>query len=216
LPYTVGNFRATVAGADAHLYRSGLVDARVRLSVNLRGGPALHLSEFPKWRERTVVGASLTVIAPTGQYDPARLINPGLHRWAIKPEVGFSRRWGRWTLDLYAGMWLYAANLEYFPGTSTRSQAPVGVGELHWAYQAKSRFWFSADGNFWTGGRTTIDGTKRFDLQRNSRIGVTVAIPVDSHQSVKFSYSRGAYIAVGGDYQNLSAAWQYSWIGKPR
>jgi hypothetical protein len=29
---------------------------------------------------------------------------------------------------------------------------------------------------------------------------------------VKLSYARGAYIRFGGDYQVLSAAWQYSWI----
>lgn len=176
----------------------------------------MRVDEFPNWHERTIIGTSLTVVAPTGQYDPARLVNPGLHRWAVKPELGFSRRSGHWTLDLYGGVWFFGANGAYFPGTSTREQAPVAAGEAHLGYQVRPRFWFSADGNFWTGGRTTIDDIKNADLQRNSRIGATVSIPLDRHQSVKFSYSRGAYIAIGGDYQNLSAAWQYSWIGRPR
>lgn len=216
VPYAVGNFRALVTGVETQAYRSGLADARFRLSVNLRGGPAMRFDEYPKWHERTIVGASLTVVTPTGQYDPARLINPGQHRWAIKPELGFSRRSGRWTLDLYGGVWVFGANRSYFPGNSTREQAPVLGGEAHVGYQIKPRFWASADGNFWTGGQTTIDGAKKADLQRNSRVGGTVSIPLDRHQALKFSYSRGAYIAVGGDYQNLSAAWQYSWIGKPR
>lgn len=33
LPYGVGNFEGTVAGAGAHLYRSGLLDSTFRLSV---------------------------------------------------------------------------------------------------------------------------------------------------------------------------------------
>ena len=38
----------------------------------LYGGPAMSLPEMRKWRRKTLVGASLKVIAPTGQYDPAK------------------------------------------------------------------------------------------------------------------------------------------------
>ena len=48
-------------------------------------------------------------------------------------------------------------------------------------------------------------------LQRNSRIGGTVAIPVSRHQSLKLSYNRGAYIRLAGTTR-LSVAWQYSWV----
>jgi hypothetical protein len=216
LPYAVGHFQALVAGTETRVYRSGLADTRFRFAVNLRGGSAMRPEEYVKWRERSVLGASVTLIAPTGQYDPARLVNPGLNRWAVKPELGFSRRWGHWSLDLYGGVWFFGANQTYFPGRSTRSEAPVGSVETHLAYSVKPRLWFSADANFWTGGRTSIDGVKKPDLERNSRIGATAAIPLDSHQSLKFSYSAGAYVAFGGDYKNISAAWQYSWLGRPR
>jgi len=46
LPYGVGNFRGTVAGAEAHAYRSGLLDSVYRFSVNLKGGPAMPLQDF--------------------------------------------------------------------------------------------------------------------------------------------------------------------------
>ena len=216
MPYALGNFRATVAGADAHEYRSGLADARVRFSVNLRGAPAMRPEEFRRWREEFVVGASLTVVVPTGQYDPARLINPSLHRWAVKPEVGMARRWGRWALDLYGGVWFFTANDAYFPGTSTRTQQPVGAGETHFSYTVKARLWMSFDGNFWAGGRTTFNRTENDDYQRNSRIGGTVSVPLNRRQSLKFSYSAGAYISIGGDYKNVSAAWQYSWLSGPK
>jgi len=72
------------------------------------------------------------------------------------------------------------------------------------------------DINFWTGGRTSINGvTNVGTLQRSSRIGGTISVPVSSHQALKFSYSNGAYIRYGGDYQNVSVAWQYSWQGRP-
>jgi len=216
VPYALGNFRALVAGADAHIYRSGLADSRVRLSVNLRGGPAMHPEDFLKWQEKLVLGASLTVMAPLGQYDPARLINPSLHRWAFKPELGMARRWGKWALDLYGGMWFFTANSAYFPGTTNRTQEPVEAVETHFSYTLKPRLWLSFDGNFWTGGRTTVNRTANDDYQRNSRIGATVSMPLNRRQSLKFSYSAGAYISIGGDYKNLSAAWQYSWLSIPQ
>lgn len=80
----------------------------------------------------------------------------------------------------------------------------------------KPRLWFSLDGNFWFGGRTSLNGVENpSTVQKDSRIGGTASIPMSKHQSVKFSYSHGAYVSFGGNYHNVSAAWQYSWLGKP-
>ena len=57
-----------------------------------------------KWHQKTLLGVSLKVVAPTGQYDPTKLINLGANRWAFKPELGLSRRWGHWVLDAYGGV----------------------------------------------------------------------------------------------------------------
>ena len=215
LPYAVGNFSGDVFATNLKVYRSGMVDARVRFSVNLRGGPAMRLKEFRQWREKSLVGASLTVVFPTGQYDPARAINPGTNRWALKPELGISRRWGRVVTETYAGAWLFSTNREYFPGTSVRSQRPMAAVEAHIAYNWKPGLWASFDGNFWAGGRSTIDGIRKQDLQKNSRGGMTFSSPISRHQSMKFSYSRGTYVNIGGDFQSISLGWQYSWLGKP-
>jgi hypothetical protein len=216
LPYAVGNFKALVFNAENRVYRSGLTDARVRVAVNLRGGPAMGLDDFVKWREKLVIGTSFTMVTPIGQYDPARLVNPGFNRWAFKPELGGSRRWGHWALDLYGGVWFFTANNAFFPGMNVRTQAPTGSGETHLSYTWKPRCWVSLDGNFWAGGRTTVNEKEDSDYQRNSRVGATVSIPVNRRQSFKFSYSQGAYISIGGDYKSVSAAWLYSWVSDSR
>jgi len=222
LPYGVGNVRGTVMDADTTAYRSGLFDTTVRFSVNILGGPAMSVSDFRKWHQRTILGASLRVVAPTGQYDPTKLINYGANRWAFKPEIGLSRRWGHWILDGYAGAWFFTKNHEFFshnqysPGINVQSQDPMGAFEGHLSYDVKPRLWASFDGNFWLGGRTAINGVQNPNsLQKNSRIGGTVSLPVSKRESFKLSYSRGAYIRYGGNFNNVSVGWQYSWVGRP-
>jgi len=59
-------------------------------------------------------------------------------------------------------------------------------------------------------------GCESETVQRDSRIGATASFPISKHQSLKISYNDGAYINYGGNYQNVSLAWQYSWIGWPK
>jgi len=223
IPYGVGNFRGTVAEVPHHLYRSGLLDSEFRFSVNIKGGPAMDLRQFMQWQQKTLVGLSLRVVTPTGQYDPTKLVNYGNNRWAFKPEVGLSQRWNHWIVDTYGAVWFFTTNPEFFshnqynPGVLTKSEEPVAAFEAHLSYTVKPRFWASLDGNFWFGGSTSINGVENVGTQqRNSRIGGTVSVPLSKHQSLKFSYNNGAYILYGGNYQNVSVAWQYSWLGKPR
>ena len=222
LPYGLGNFRGRVAEAETLAYRSGLLATSVRFSLNLIGGRAMTLEDFAKWRQKTLLGVSLRVVPPTGQYDATKLINLGSNRWAWKPELGYSRRWGHWILDAYGGVWFFTENPEFFSnnqfsqGVHTQSQSPTGSFEGHLSYDFKPRLWISLDGNYWFGGKTSVDGLENAaTLQRNSRVGVTVSFPLSRHQSLKLSYNNGAYIRYGGNYQNISLGWQYSWLGRP-
>src|SRR5271166_5466680 len=223
LPYGVGTFSGHVLGTDRSIYRSGLLDFTMRFSVNLKGGPAMQAREFAKWKQKMILGASLKVVAPTGQYNPTKLINWGINRWAFKPEFGYSQRWGHWILDGYAGVWFYTTNDASFnkPVPTPQTEEPVGSFEGHlsfdfprWGFMKRSRGWASLDGNFWWGGITSVNSIRNLDTkQTSSRIGGTISIPYSKHQSVKISYSNGAYIRFGGNYQNVSVAWQYSWLG---
>jgi hypothetical protein len=64
---------------------------RMRFAVNLVGTPALTMSEFMKHLRKSNLGVSLLVSAPTGQYDPGKIVNIGQNRWGFKPEVGLTR-----------------------------------------------------------------------------------------------------------------------------
>jgi hypothetical protein len=214
LPYAIGNFNGNVLGNSVSLYRSGLLDSVYRFSVNLKGGPAMSPREYVKWQQKTLIGASLKVVAPTGQYDPVRAINQGSNRWAFKPEIGVSRRWGKWIIDGYAAVWFFTHNSHFYPGSVSLSQRPIGAFETHVSYDVKRRLWFSFDANYWVGGRSVANGVLNLgSLQNNSRIGATASFPLNKNQSFKISYSNGAHVVYGGDYQTVALAWQYQWLG---
>jgi len=210
---------------ERSVYRSGLFDSLFRFSVNLLGGPAMSLPEMRQWRQKTLLGVSLKVIPPTGQYDPTKLINLGSNRWTFKPELGLSHRFGsHWLLDAYGSVLFFTENPEFFSNnpefntpTQAQTQDPIGAVEIHLSYDVRPRLWLSLDGNFWYGGKTSLNGVENpVTLQQSSRIGVTASFPVTRHQSVKVSYAQGAYVRFGGNYRIASVAWQYAWIGKPK
>jgi hypothetical protein len=185
--------------------------------VNLKGGPAMDLREMSKWRQKTLIGVSFKMTVPTSQYDPTKLVNFGTNRWSFEPEVGLSKRRGHWLIDTYGGVWFFTENPNFYTGTNAQSKNPVGAFEGHLSYDVRPRLWASLDGNFWFGGSTSLNGVPSPQTsERNSRIGATVSFPVTKRQSIKFSYSDGAYIRYGGNFQNLSVGWQYSWIDKSK
>jgi len=218
LPYGVGNFYGEAGELHASVYRSGMADVVTRLSVNLIGGPALPLRDFVKWKQKVLVGASLKMVAPSGQYSSQKLINWGINRWGFKPEVGYSERWGNWLLDAYAGAWFYTANPAYFarPLPRTQTEEPIGSFEGHISRNFGPGTWVSLDGNFWWGGVTSLNGLRNPETrQTSSRVGGTFAWRFTRHQSVKVSYSNGTYVRFGGNYHSAQVGWQYSWIGWP-
>jgi Putative MetA-pathway of phenol degradation len=213
VPYVIGNVEGQVLGIPDSVQRSGLADLRVRAAMNLYGAPAMTAREFAAYRQSTIVGVSLHVVVPVGQYASRKLINIGTNRWAFKPEVGLSRARGRWTIETYGGVWLFTTNDEFF-GDHVREQRPIALLQFHVEYTIRRGMWIAGNANFYAGGRTVIDGRASADLQRNSRVGVTWLFPAGRGRAVRLAVSRGAYTTVGADFTSLSAVYQYAWMGK--
>jgi hypothetical protein len=212
VPYTWGTIDGDYFGEYTKIRRSGLSDPMCRFAVNLYGAPAMDVKEFAAFSKKTIIGASVTVSAPLGQYDPAKGVNLGGNRWTIKPEVGLSRTFGKYFIDGYTGVRFYTAN-DNFMG-SVRQQDPVGSLQAHVGYNFKPRLWLAGDVNFFWGGQSTVDEVRKFDRLQNSRAGVTLAVPVNRHSSIKFNVSQSIAQTVGGDFFSLGAAYQYAWGGK--
>jgi hypothetical protein len=191
---------------------SGFADPALRFSVNLYGAPALSFKEFKNYRQDTIFGVSLLVTMPLGQYDSDKIANIGTNRWSVKPEVGISQTLGRWTLEAAAGATLYTKNDDFFGG-KTREQDPIYSLQGHLIYNFPRGIWGALNTTYYTGGRTSIDGVKGEDLQRNWRWGATLAIPVTLHHSIKLYASTGAQTRTGGNFNLVGIVWQYYWGG---
>jgi hypothetical protein len=102
-------------------------------SINLYGAPALSLKEFRNYKQDLIIGASLQITAPTGQYDSSKLVNLSTNRWSFKPEIGFSKAVGDWTGELQAGATFFSDNTDFFGG-KTRSQKALYSLQGHAIY----------------------------------------------------------------------------------
>jgi hypothetical protein len=212
VPYTWLSGTADFQGQPVEREVNGFADPKFRLSVNLYGAPALTRKEFADYKQDVIVGASLQVSAPWGQYDNTRLINIGTNRWSFKPEVGVSKALGQWTLEVATGATLYTDNKDFYGG-NTRSQDPLYSTQGHVIYGFRNGVWASLDATYFTGGRTTINGVMNNDLQENWRAGGTLALPVNTYNSVKFYASSGVSARTGNNYDAIGIAWQVRWGG---
>ncbi|MBK1702705.1 hypothetical protein CKO22_17925 [Thiococcus pfennigii] len=211
-PYTWLSGTADYAGQPAEREVDGFGDPRLRIAVNLLGAPALGLREFRGYKQDLILGASVQVSAPWGQYDPARAVNIGTNRWSIKPELGLSKALGRWTLEASVAATFYSDN-DDFLGGERRSTAPVYAAQSHLIYALRKGIWASVDATYFTGGRTEINGSPNDDRQENWRLGGTLSLPIDARRSVKLYASTGVSARTGNNYDLLGIAWQYRWGG---
>jgi len=215
LPYVWGNIRGQVFEQQQSVYRSGLADLRVKFSFNLHGSPALSPQEFAKSPGHgLIVGTSLEVRAPSGQYDPTRLISIGTDRWSFKPELGISYPRKKWNFDFYTGVWLFTDNSAFFPGTSTRQQDPVTTLQAHVSYTLRRRLWAAFDSTWYAGGASHVNNGPPSSRLSNSRVGATLSVPIGKSQSLKIAYSRGATARVGTNFSTIGVAWQLLWFGR--
>jgi hypothetical protein len=213
VPYVRANVTGDVGESSRGVHRAGLADVRMRFATNLIGNPAVTPAEFAQRAPTTVLGISLSVVAPTGQYDSSKLINIGANRWAFKPEIGLSQPIGNWFVDLAAGVWLFSENHDFFHG-HTRSQDPIYSYQTHIGYNFRPGLWLAADATYWDGGETTLNGVAKHDLQENSRYGMTLSVPFGEGWSAKLAWSNGLATRIGSDFHTYTFFVQYRWFDR--
>lgn len=188
----------------------GATDTRVRLNYNFYGAKAKTLSEFVKQPKGIVVGASLQVSIPTGEYEKQYIFNTGANRWYIKPEIGISIPHGPWELDLSTSVKVFTDNEDYLY-TQTLEQDPIYNIQSHLIYDIAPGQWIALNGNYFWGGDTHIDGVQKSNKEGNYRAGITYSLALSKQHSIKFLANKGVTTKRGNDSEAFAIAWAYRW-----
>lgn len=212
VPYSDLSGTATQNGNPISRDVNGFNDPQFRVSVNFIGAPALSMKEFMAYQQDFVMGASLKMTAPFGQYDNTKLVNIGQNRWSFTPELGMSKTFGPLIFEVAGAVTLYTEN-DDVAGKKTLEQDPVYSVQGHLVYTFPKNIWMALDATYYTGGETTVSGVEKDNRLSNSRLGITFAFPMNKRNSIKVYASDGISKRTGSDFSVAGVAWQYRWGG---
>jgi len=210
VPFVDGDWEGELSGTDQTTSRTGFGDPVLRFALFFFGAPALNKDEFSEFEPKTILGATLRVRMPLGEYVADELINLGSNRWVFSPQLGVSHAAGKFLLEAYASAWLFTDNTEFF-GTSTLSQDPLWAFQVHLGYLFRRGLWFAVSSRQSKGGRVSVDEGDELSPESNNRLGATLAVPFAHKYSLKFAATTALTTTVGNDYDTFLVAWQMAW-----
>lgn len=209
-PYACVAGSALLEGERVSGQRCGLADTTMRISYNFIGARAVQLSEFATLPKQIVVGASVQVSLPSGDYDNTKLVNLGANRWYIKPEIGLTIPWRNWSFEFAAGVRLFGDNDDFLEG-SRLEQDPLYNLQAHAHYDFSRRQSVSISSNYFFGGKTYRDGAPAAISQGNSRIGLSWKYSLNSRHIIKLLLQTGVITRIGNESDVVTVAWSYRW-----
>lgn len=212
LPYAQLSGTGSMGRQSINASAEGLSDPVVKISANLYGAPALSLNEFKSYQQDLIIGASLAASIPWGKYNSEQMLNVGANRSLIQPGIGASQAIGPWRLELAGMATIYTSNTS-FMGSNTLSQNPMYSTEAHGIYYFENMAWISADATYYMGGQSYVNGLPINGSQENWRFGSTLSYPINKHNSIRLSGSKGVYSRTNNSYDAIGVSWQYRWGG---
>ncbi|MFA9435311.1 MAG: transporter [Deltaproteobacteria bacterium] len=212
IPFSNASWEGLLDRERVFTERTGLGDPMARLSVNILGAPALAGQDFFASRSKFQLAGSLKIRAPLGQYDPTKLVNLGTNRWLVRPSIGGSVQLGKWVLESHLNLWLLTRNNSFYNG-NTLSQKPILILQIHVIHEFKPGLWAAISVGRSQGGETIVNDLDQDNLQKNSRFGAALAIPLSASHSLKLLFTSGVTTRYGADFDTYGLAYQYRWGG---
>jgi hypothetical protein len=211
LPYLSGRWAGNVDNEYDSVKLHGFSDPRLRMSVNLYGAPALKGTKFTRYRAQhptnTVVGASLAVSIPLGQYDEDELVNLSSNRWTVRPQIGVVHSHGPWSFELTGSLFLFSNNNNFIDNTRLE-QKTMYSAQAHVIYDFKPGLWASLSTGYGTGGRVYLEKEKTAFEVNNWLWAASFGFPIGKSQSVKLVWLSGrTQNDVGRDSDNILLSW---------
>ena len=209
LPYAKGTAQGLLDGVPGERDFSAFGDFSMTLNVNLRGAPSMITEEFLAFRAdpQPLIGASIKVIAPTGEYYSDRLVNVGANRWTTRFKLGSVYPLKqKLLLELSASAWLFGDDKDFVTGR--KEQNPIYSAEANLIKRIRPGLWASLDVTYYYGGRQTIAGKPLKNTQSNVKLGGTLVVPFLRRHAIKIGYANGVITRFGEDFDQFLLSYQ--------
>ena len=217
----VAGLSGSISGTNIQGSTWGAGDSSYALGMLLKGGPALSVEQFKHYQPTTTLGLGLTMTAPTGSYQPSKILNLGSDRWSFKPELAWSHPFGheqKWEFDAYTNVSFYTGNTSYH-GKGILRQDPLPGIEGHLSYSFTDNIWASADTRYSFRGNTTVDGISQNNAQQNFVLGTEMTISLNPRNTLIFEFAKALVHNNGPAAVGFSLRYDYTWAriaGKSR
>jgi Putative MetA-pathway of phenol degradation len=209
----VAGINGSVTGTQIRGSVTGAGDSSYQLAMLLRGGPALNVRQFEGYRPTTSVGVSLTITAPTGVYDPNKVLNLGSGRWSFKPEVAVSHPFGpeqKWVVDVYANAYFFTDNTSYH-GQEILRQEPIPGLEGHLSYSLTPKFLVALCSRYSFRGNTFINDLSQNNAQQNFVLGSEVNLSLNDQNLLVVQFGKALVYQNAPALSGVSLKYLYSW-----
>ena len=209
----VAGLSGSVSGTTIQGSTTGAGDSSYSVAMLLKGGPALSESQFESYEPETTLGVSFTMTAPTGSYDPNKILNLGSDRWSFKPEAGLSCPFGlkqKWEFDTYGNVYFYTDNSSYRGREILRQQPLPGV-EAHLSYAFTERVYSSLDTRYSFRGTTSVGGVDQDNPQRNFILGTELNVSLNRRNALILEFARALVHRNGPALTGFSVRYDYLW-----
>ena len=209
LPYAWGNAKGLFLGDPVKRDFSAFGDLSVTFNVNLRGAPTMTLEDFLAYRAnpRPIIGASLKVVIPSGQYDSDRLVNVGANRWASRLKLGtVIILKPKLLMEISASTWIFGDDDDFLMGK--KEQDPIYAVETNFIKRIRPGLWASLDLTYYRGGNQTIDGNPLVNKLNNLKLGGTLVVPFHGRHAIKVGYANGVITRYGNDFDQFLVSYQ--------
>jgi hypothetical protein len=209
----VADLSGSISGTNIQGSITGSGDSSYAVEELRKGGPALRADQFADYKPTTTVGVSLTISAPTGQYNPNKLLNLGSDRWSFKPEMAVSHPFGseqKWQCDVYGHAYSFTDNTSYREREILRQEPLPGL-EGHISYLFVPHAWASIDALYSFRGATVINGVDQNNPQRNFTLGSAVNVSLNPRNSLVIQFAKALVHQNGPALTGFAVKYTYSW-----
>lgn len=213
LPYAIARWEGLLAGEPASVNRSGFVDPKIRLSVNLLGAPASGPKElqayFMEHPVNTTLGVSIAVTLPLGQYFDDKLLNLGQNQFVFVPQVGVVHNWRQWSYEFTGSAVFYTTNTNFFNGKK-KKQDPTLAFQTHLIRQFKPGYWASISAAYGLGGQSIVNRQPNADHRKDLQGAFSFGFPISKYQGMKIAYVRSETLRdLGANLNVLIVGWSF-------